>query len=139
MSSVAISAGAVAASSSATISASISDQAKRDACVQTMQSYQHEGSTVAQMQAYADCIDLLHPVHNEIYRKIVVAYLLVAFLVGVVYGGFKGVKEYIKDRKHGGYTNVLFVFAESVFHGGVSILLSLVLAGVVTAIAFLFS
>lgn len=124
MSSTAISASAVA------IAASAQHDANTAVCKQTLSSFDPDGASVAAMQAYANCVDLIHPEDMTDGVRMFIKISIVFFLAGVI-GGWIYLRSSGEDFV--GCTLMSIVF-------GIALgLIPSVIAAIGLAVGFLFS
>lgn len=63
---------------------------KRERCKLYVEGFEHNTSSVEEMQTYAGCVDRLHPgpmsEGGVVVGKVCVSLMLLAFVIGVIYG-----------------------------------------------------
>lgn len=82
MSGTALGAAAVAMSAAAT------RKAEEAACIATVQGYEHDTASIAQRQAYAECVERLHPSPLAPDMQLAIKALIVVVLIGMVVGAW---------------------------------------------------
>jgi hypothetical protein len=75
------------ASTAAAVAATAAIAARRAECAVTVNGYQHDKATTAEMRQYADCIDTLHPEQIEpgIGTLVVCTVLLAGMVLGALH------------------------------------------------------
>lgn len=113
----------------------VAQAAALEACKARVIGYQHQTATVEEKRSYADCIKRLHPnpmtEGEAVAVKAAIAFCILAFFAGCVYGWLKGEKLFGGSLRDGIVWGVVWLLAA----------VTVCIAGplVVKAVLFLFS
>lgn len=66
------------------------EAARRTACTAAMSVFNPHGASVQEMQAYAECVDLVYPKTTSAADVLLVKATIVCTILGMVIGGFTG-------------------------------------------------